>query len=155
MPVFVDSGILLRAVHRTDTHYAEFRGAIHLLLKKTEPIFTGLQQLAEFCNVCTRPPDVRGGSDLSFEEAARRRRRIERGVRILTETPRTPEIWKTLVQRHGVRGVQVHDARTVALMFTHSLTDLLTLNQADFVRYKPDGLAPTTPTKLLASGVTR
>jgi len=155
MPVFVDSGILLRAVHCTDPHYAEVRGAIRLLLKREEPIFTGLQQLAEFWNVCTRPPGARGGFNLPLEEAARRLRRIERGFRILTETPLTPEIWKTLVQRHGVQGVQVHDTRTVALMLTHSLAELLTLNKADFVRYAPDGLRPTTPTELLASGVMR
>lgn len=155
MPVFVDSGILLRAVHRTDPNYAEVRGAIRLLLKSADPIFTGLQQLAEFWNVCTRPPGARGGFSLPLEEAARRLRRIERGVRILTETPLTPEIWKTLVQRHGVQGVQVHDTRTAALMLTHSLTNLLTLNKADFVRYAPDGLRPTTPTELLASGVMR
>ncbi len=155
MPVFVDSGILLRALHQTDPQYAEVRGAIRLLLKKGEPIFTGLQQLAEFWNVCTRPPGVRGGFNLPLDEAARRLRRIERGVRILTETPLTPEIWKTVVQKHNVRGVQVHDARMVALMITHSLTDLLTLNKADFVRYTGDGLAPTTPAELLAAGATR
>jgi len=155
MPVFVDSGILLRAVHRTDPHYAEVRGAIRLLLKRAEPILTGLQQLAEFWNVCTRPPGARGGFNLPLEEAARRLRRIERGFRIQTESPLTPEIWKALVQRHGVQGVQVHDTRTVALMLTHSLTELLTLNKADFVRYAPDGLRPTTPAELLASGVMR
>ena len=40
-------------------------------------------------------------------------------------------------------------------MLTHSLTDLLTLNKGDFVRYAPDGLRPITPTELLASGVMR
>jgi len=151
MPVFVDSGILLRAVHRADSHYAEVRAAIRLLLKRGDPVFTGLQQLAEFWNVCTRPTGARGGFNLPLEEAARRLRRIERGLRLLTETPLTPEIWKTLVQLHGIKGVQVHDARTAALMLTHSLTDLLTLNKADFVRYQSDGLAARTPSELVAS----
>lgn len=155
MPMFVDSGVLLRAVHRSDPYYLEVRGAIRLLLRTAEPVFTGLQQLAEFWNVCTRPPGMRGGFNLPLEEAARRLRRIERGVIVLTETPLTPGIWKALVQQHGVQGVQVHDARTVALMLTHSLTDLLTLNKADFVRYGSDGIRPATPTEFLASGVTR
>jgi len=155
MAVFVDSGILLRAVHRTDPRYREVRGALSLLLKGRESLYTGLQQIAEFWNVSTRPPGERGGFNLSVEETALRLRRIERGVGVLTETPATPEIWKTLIQKHGVKGVQVHDARTAALMLTHSLTELLTLNKADFVRYAPDGILARTPADVLASSMTR
>ena len=151
MAVFVDSGILLRVVHRVDPLYAEVRASIRFLVQQESPIFTGLQQFAEFWNVSTRPPGQRGGFNLPLDEVARRLRRIERGVKILTETPLTPEIWKTLVHKHGVKGVQVHDARTAALMLTHSLTDLLTLNKVDFIRYRQDGLAPRTPSELVAS----
>ena len=151
MPVFVDSGILLRAMHRTDPFYPAVRSAIRLLVSQRTPVFTGLQQFAEFGNVTTRPPGERGGFDLPLNEAARRLHRIERGVKVLTETPLTPEIWKTLVQEHGVQGVQVHDARTAALMLTHSLTELLTLNKADFTRYEPNGIKSLTPAELVAS----
>lgn len=145
MAVFVDSGILLRALHHSDPFYPAVRKVIRALINQRTPIFTGLQQYAEFWNVSTRPPGERGGFDLSLDEASRRLRRIERGVRVLTETPVTPEIWKSLIQKHGVRGVQVHDARAVALMLTHSLSDLITLNKADFTRYVSDGIQPTTP----------
>jgi hypothetical protein len=37
--------------------------------------------------------------------------------------------------RHGVQGVQGHDARLVAWMQSHGLTHVLTLNAADFARY--------------------
>lgn len=151
MPVFIDSGILLRALHRKDPFYADVRAAILRLLGQRAPIFTGLQQFAEFWNVSTRPPGERGGFDLSVEETARRLRRIERGVRVLTETPVTPEIWKTLVEKYSVKGVQVHDARMIALMLTHSLSDLLTLNKADFERYESEGIKPITPLQLAES----
>jgi predicted nucleic acid-binding protein len=151
MAVFIDSGILLRAMHRTDPYYGEVRGAVRLLLSGKTPIFTGLQQFAEFWNVSTRPPGERGGFNLSLDETARRLRRIERGVRILTETPLTPEIWKSLVQKYAVRGVQVHDARSVALMLTHSLAQLVTLNKADFARYQSEGIAAVTPAEVLAA----
>jgi predicted nucleic acid-binding protein len=154
MAVFVDSGILLRAVHRTDSKHAEVREAIRTLLRQADAIFTGLQQLSEFWNVCTRPPGNRGGFDLSVEETDRRLRRIERGFSVLVERPVTVEIWKTLVRKHGVRGVQVHDARVVALMLTHSLNNLLTLNKADFLRYQSDGLKPMTPLELVSSTAT-
>ena len=151
MPVFVDTGILLRAVHRSDPVYPDVRSAIRVLVGQKTPVFTGLQQLAVFWNVTTRPPGERGGFDLSLDEAARRLRRIERGIRVLTDTPITPEIWKSLIQKHSVRGVQVHDARTAALMLTYSLTDLLTLNKSDFTRYESDGIAPVTPAELAAT----
>ena len=151
MPVFVDSGILLRALHRSDPFYPEVRSAIRALIGQRTPIFTGLQQYAEFWNVSTRPPGERGGFDLSVDEASRRLRRIERGVRVLTETPVTPEIWKSLVHKHAVRGVQVHDARTAALMLTHSLGELLTLNKSDFTRYETDGIKPMTPAEFAES----
>lgn len=149
MPVFVDSGILLRAVHRADPLYPEVRSAIRSVLRDRPPLLTGLQQFAEFWNVSTRPPAERGGFNLSVDEVARRLRRIERGAKVLTETPLTPGIWKSLVQTHGVRGVQVHDARTVALMLTHSITQLLTLNKADFLRYERDGIVVMTPAEFL------
>lgn len=151
MAVFIDSGILLRAVHRRDPLYAEVRAAVRHLFKQNLRIFTGLQHLAEFWNVSTRPPAERGGFNLPLDEAARRLRTIRRGVMVLTETPRTPEIWTELVQAHAIRGVQVHDARTVSLMLTYSLTELLTLNKADFARYRAVGITAITPTELLAS----
>jgi predicted nucleic acid-binding protein len=151
MPVFVDSGILLRAVHHADPLYSEVRSAIRSVLKDRPPLFTGLQQFAEFWNVSTRPSGDRGGFNLSLEETSRRLHRLERGTTLLTETPITPEIWKTLVRNHHVKGVQVHDARTAALMLTHSITLLLTLNKADYLRYQPDGIAAITPAELLTT----
>ncbi len=150
MPFFLDSGILLRAVHRNDPFYGEVRAAIGQLLRQKTPLFTGLQHLAEFWNVTTRPPGQRGGFDLPVHEAVKRLERVRRGVTIITETPLTPEIWNTIISKHGVKGVQVHDARTVALMLTHSVTDLLTLNKADFIRYQSDGIRALTPAELLA-----
>lgn len=151
MAVFVDTGILLRSVHRTDPFYPEVRSAIRKLIEQNTPVFTGLQQLAEFWNVSTRPPGQRSGFGLSSEEAGKRLRRIDRGVKVLTESPVTPVIWRALVQKYGVKGVAVRDARTAALMLTHSLNLLVTLNQADFTRYEPEGLRPMTPAQFVAA----
>lgn len=151
MPVFLDTGVLLRAVHRADPFYHDVRLAVRSLIQDDSPLLTGLQQFAEFWNISTRPAGERGGFALSVEEAARRLQRIERGVKLLTELPRTPDVWKELVQKYHVRGVQVHDARIVALMITHSVSRLLTLNKADFHRYEPEGIVPVTPADVVAS----
>jgi hypothetical protein len=42
---------------------------------------------------------------------------------------------RRLVVYHSVAGVQVHDARIVAVMNVHAATHVLTLNGADFSRY--------------------
>jgi hypothetical protein len=44
-------------------------------------------------------------------------------------------------------GVQVHDARLVALMMAHGLSHLLTLNPADFQRYP--GITALSPSAVL------
>lgn len=61
--------------------------------------------------------------------------------------------WERLVRQYGVRGRAVHDAQLVAVMLTHGITHLLTLNDADFRRYAdeitvlhPRDLAPQTLT---------
>lgn len=105
MAFFLDSGILLRAVHRSDPRYTEVRSAVRGLLKHNTPIFTGLQHLAEFWNVTTRPPGERGGFNLPLDEAARKLTQICRGVRIIIEMPGTPDIWKTFIDKCGVKGV--------------------------------------------------
>lgn len=151
MAVFVDSGILLRAIHRTDPFYTDVRAAARELFKRDMPLFTGLQHLAEFWNVSTRPPGERGGFNLPLDEATKRLERVRRGVKVITETPLTPDIWTTLVRKHGVKGVHVHDARTVALMLTHSLSELLTLNKQDFARYRDEGIVALTPAELLTT----
>ena len=50
---------------------------------------------------------------------------------------------------HAVIGVQVHDARLVALLQVHGVTHILTLNTADFHRYH--GITALSPTELLAT----
>jgi hypothetical protein len=49
---------------------------------------------------------------------------IERLLRVLPESPASYSIWKQLVVRHAVLGVQVHDARLVALMQAHNVTHI-------------------------------
>ena len=86
--------------------------------------------------VDSRPPSARGGYGLSIAEAEHRLRIIERLFSVATETPTSYTFWRNLVRTYAVQGVQVHDARLVALMQAHSITHILTLNLADFVRYQ-------------------
>jgi len=97
------------------------------------------------------PPSARGGLGLTPGTTAHRLRIIERFAPVLTDTTDTYSEWRGLVVTHSVKGVQVHDARLVALMSGHGVTQILTLNVGDFARYPgitavlPDAVLPLTP----------
>jgi predicted nucleic acid-binding protein len=55
---------------------------------------------------------------------------------LLPDGPPVYAAWRDLVAAHSVSGKQVHDARLVAAMMVHGVTHLLTLNTADFTRYR-------------------
>jgi predicted nucleic acid-binding protein len=90
--------------------------------------------MAEFWTVSTRPPE-RHGYGLTPLEADRRARRIERAFTWLPDGEAVSREWRRLIVAHAVFGVQVYDARLVAVMEVHDVTHLLTLNDRDFARY--------------------
>jgi hypothetical protein len=58
-------------------------------------------------------------------------------------------LWRQLVVRNALMGVQVHDARLVAWMQAHGISHLLTLNPSDFARYP--GLTALNPHNVLGA----
>ena len=61
---------------------------------------------------------------------------------LLTLLPDTPDAYpegKRLVIKYGAQGVQVHDTRLVAAMNVHGVTQLLTINIRDFLRFRSPG----------------
>lgn len=51
------------------------------------------------------------------------------------ETPAIYPLWRALVDTYSIIGRQVFDARLVAVMHTHGITHLLTLNPSHFQRF--------------------
>jgi predicted nucleic acid-binding protein len=51
------------------------------------------------------------------------------------DVPDIHQQWRTLVEEYAVKGVNVHDARLVAVCILHGLTHILTFNDRDFRRY--------------------
>jgi hypothetical protein len=62
-------------------------------------------------------------------------RLLERHFPVLPDSPEIYSHWKSLVTTYNVVGVQVHDARLVASMIAHTVTNILTSNVSDFSRY--------------------
>jgi len=135
MRYLVDSNVLLRLLQRNDPHHSTIRQAVRTLLARGDELCCAPQNIVELWNVSTRPATARGGFGLTTADTDRRVRLIERVFTILEEPPAVYPEWRRLVVGHSVMGVQVHDARIVAVMNVHGITHVLTLNASDFSRY--------------------
>ena len=146
MQILADSGILLRLFEPGDPRTDAVLRTVAALVAQGDTLVTAAQNIAEFWNVCTRPATARGGFGLSFAVAEQRLQTVEREFALLPELPTTYPIWRNLIVAHAVLGKQVHDARLAALMLSHGVTHIVTLNGRDFARYP--GLTvvdPATP----------
>lgn len=129
-----DSNILLRLTKRDHPQYSLVRGAVDALRKEgMTPAYT-LQNMAEFWNASTRPTG-KNGFGLTVVETERNARVIERSFTFLADTEAVYREWRKIVVHYGVSGVQVHDARLAAALYAHGLSEILTLNSADFARF--------------------
>jgi predicted nucleic acid-binding protein len=135
MRYLLDTGILVRLLHRADPDHAVIRDALRRLAERRHTFVAARQNIVEFWNVCTRPASARGGFGLTVEETAARLRMLERLVTVLNEPDSTYRHWKSLVVRHGVIGRQVHDTRIVAIMVAYRIKRVMTLNRDDFARF--------------------
>lgn len=146
MLYFADTNILLRFLNRADPNYASARAAIRILKSRGDEVVTAAQNIAEFWNTMTRPATARGGYGFSPADAEFRLRFIERHFALLPDSPLAYDEWRRLVTMFGVSGVQVHDTRIAALMKTHQVTHIITLNKKDFSRYP--GIIALTPQEI-------
>jgi hypothetical protein len=87
IPYLVDSNILLRWVKPDHSDYPIIISAIDSILQKGGALCYTSQNLGEFWNACTRPPD-RNGYGLSPQETDRRAKLFEEKLRLL------PDSWR-------------------------------------------------------------
>jgi predicted nucleic acid-binding protein len=139
--VLVDTNVLLRRTQPGHPHHEIAVTSIERLLASGERVLFTPQNIAEFWNIATRPAE-RNGLGLTTAIVRAEVEKIEEALELLPDTLALYDEWKRLVVEHGVRGVQVHDARLVAAMKVHLVTQLLTFNAADFVRYAIEVLRP-------------
>jgi predicted nucleic acid-binding protein len=132
--VLVDTNILLRLTNPNSDQHAMCRDAMRRIEAVGCRLHFTLQNAAEFWNVSTRPRD-RNGFGLSGIETEERLQLIEQNMTLLPDSSNVYATWRRLLRDHGIRGVQVHDARLAAVMMVHRVMQILTLNTADFSRY--------------------
>lgn len=145
MLILTDSGILTRLYNRADPDHAAIEKTVKSHKSAGDVLAFSLQNAAEFWSVCSRPASSRGGLGLDIPETRRRLLGIEGAFSFLADPQSLYDGWLQLVVTHNVMGKQVHDAKLVALMQLYGITHILTLNDADFVRYP--GIVPINPAK--------
>jgi predicted nucleic acid-binding protein len=132
--ILIDTNVLLRLSRREDPQHGVVSSALEILGSRTPRFYFGLQNIAEFWNVSTRPKR-QNGFGLTVHETKERIQVIEQTMTLLPDSTMSYRYWLELVTDYEVRGVQVHDARLVALMMSHQVRTILTLNSSDFSRF--------------------
>jgi predicted nucleic acid-binding protein len=140
----VDTNLLMFSVEPHHPMYGDTVNAISILGGAGQKLFITSQNLIEFFRSATRPTD-KNGLGLTIAEAEAELQRLEGLFPVLPDVPEIYPEWKRLVLKYSVRGVNVHDARLVAVMRVHGLTHILTFNTGDFNRYSAE-ITPVHPT---------
>ncbi len=135
MAILLDTNVLLRWQEFRNPDYLLINRVVDQLLLRNENLFYTAQNISEFWNTLTRPISS-NGFGYSPNEADERVSQIESKFKFLSDEAEQYLVWRMLVVKYQVRGVQVHDARLVATMLHHGVTRILTFNAADFTRYK-------------------
>lgn len=138
----LDTNVILRFCDASSPTHASVIGSVFQLLASGSDVYVTAQNIVEFWAVAGRPLNANGfGWDL--ERVAQEVDRLLDLFLLLEETPAIFNQWIELVSLRAVQGKQVHDARLIAVMKVHGLTNLLTFNTNDFTRY-PD-VTPVPP----------
>lgn len=148
MSCLLDTGILLRLADLRDVQHTIVSQSVRKLIAQGEELLTATQNVAEFCNVATRPT-VNNGLGLPPAEAIKLfEKDVEPICQVVVERESGHQELNRLISTYAVVGKQVHDARLVAMMLTWQIENILTLNERDFRRYDPEGITIVTPDSL-------
>jgi predicted nucleic acid-binding protein len=92
------------------------------------------QNLVELWVVATRPAS-QNGLGAEVEKVTAELARFQSIFHLLEETPPIFAVWATLVAEYRILGKPAHDARLVAAMRVHGLTEILTFDKTGFSRF--------------------
>ncbi len=132
--ILLDTNIALRLADPKHPHHVIVTSAISVLQKRGEAFAIVPQTVYEFWVVATRPLAV-NGLGLSIVECQSEISDIKALATFLPDQPALFAEWELLVTTHQCQGKVAHDARLVAAMQTHGLTQIITFNVKDFQRY--------------------
>ncbi len=134
MSWLIDTNILVRLRDTDSQHHLACIRAVERLRERRESLCICTQVAIEFFVVTTRPRDV-NGIGMTCEEALQDLRDM-RGLFVwLSEPSNIDWMWERLIEKYRVTGKAAHDVRLLALMVSHGVGNLLTLNVSHFKRF--------------------
>jgi predicted nucleic acid-binding protein len=132
--ILLDTNIPLRLADPTHAHHSTVKTALATLTTRGQNFAIVPQIIYEFWATATRPKPV-NGLGLSVSNCQLEVASLKKLAALLPDQPNLFAEWESLVVAHQCQGKVVHDARLVAAIRTHGLTDILTFNVADFRRF--------------------
>ena len=142
MSVALDTNIFTRAAQPAHPSHNQTLDALAVLKKQGEDLCIVPQNGV----VATRPVAANGLA-MSIAQAEAELSSIKKLFNFLNDTQAVYAEWERLVLRHAVAGKNAHDARIVAAMVVHGITQILTFNADDFKRFSD--IVVLTPTGVL------
>ena len=137
--ILVDTNVLLRIADPVAADCLPARTANRALRARGRILVITPQNLYEFWAVATRPagkpPHGPNGLGMSANRADQWLGYVLRTFALMPAPPDLHIRWRALVRTYNVTGIKAHDARLVAAMQAHNITDLLTFNAQDFKRF--------------------
>jgi predicted nucleic acid-binding protein len=141
----LDTNIILRFTDTDSAEYDLINNAILQILVEGGQCFITSQVITEFWVVATRPMTV-NGLGWTVEKTEQAVQMLINQFDLLEEIPGIFSQWLSLVTFHKISGKRAHDLRIQAVMLTHNISHILTLNPQDFVAI--EGLIIIHPTSL-------
>lgn len=140
--VLLDTNILVFLASPRSVQHVSVQRAVERLIERGATPVLSPQVVYEFWSVATRPLASNG---LGWRVDAARSAIVAflRQYEVLNDPPETLDLWIEIVVTHDLKGKRIHDAHLLATMKANGVSQLLTLNAADFPAEA--GIAVLTP----------
>jgi predicted nucleic acid-binding protein len=132
--VMIDTNILLRYLIQDFPEYPKIKKVVDDLIYQGYQIWISRQIIREFSTVCTRPQNFM--NTLSSLQVTQHILTFPQMFKIADEDARVTQALVQLMQTIPLGGKQIHDANIVATMQVYYISNLVTLNIADFARFQ-------------------
>jgi predicted nucleic acid-binding protein len=147
MRILLDTNILSRLAEPGNPAHKTTFDALANLRTQGHELCLVPQNFYEYWVVSTRPA-AQNGRGKTPDEMIAEFATLKPLFTLLPDTPAIFPHWEGLVATYKVAGKPAHDARLVAAMLAHSVTHVLTFNDADFRRFA--GITPIVPASVIA-----
>ncbi len=141
--VFIDTNILVAASASGAPFHSKAVEALDRLNASKTEVWISRQVLRELLATLSRPQAWGGSVDPDL--LARHAERLLKAYKVLEEDKAATTQLLAFIRDGRAQGKQVHDAAIVAVMLSHNVKRLLTLNVAHFERFKPELTLETLP----------